>query len=296
MKRIFLFIATNLVVIALLSVVLHLLGADQILQKNGVDLNIQNLLVFSAVFGFGGAFISLAMSKMMAKWMMKVKVIDKPADAAEQWLLSTVQRQARQAGIRMPQVGIYNSPDMNAFATGMSKNSALVAVSSGLLHGMRQDEVEAVLAHEITHVSNGDMVTLTLVQGVVNTFVIFLSRVIGHFVDRVILKNEQGYGIGYLVTVIFLQIVLGIFASMIVAWFSRQREFRADAGGARLAGREKMIHALEALGRMRDQPAQMPEQMAAFGIRGGAVSGLRALFLSHPPLEQRIEALKAAKY
>lgn len=296
MKRIFLFIATNLVVIALLSVVLHLLGADQILQKNGVDLNIQNLLVFSAVFGFGGAFISLAMSKMMAKWMMKVKVIDKPADAAEQWLLSTVQRQARQAGIRMPQVGIYKSPDMNAFATGMSKNSALVAVSSGLLHGMRQDEVEAVLAHEITHVSNGDMVTLTLVQGVVNTFVIFLSRVIGHFVDRVILKNEQGYGIGYLVTVIFLQIVLGIFASMIVAWFSRQREFRADAGGARLAGREKMIHALEALGRMRDQPAQMPEQMAAFGIRGGAVSGLRALFLSHPPLEQRIEALKAAKY
>ncbi len=289
MKRIFLFLATNLAVILVLSVVTSLLGANQWLTAQG--LNLQALLVFAAVFGMGGAFISLAISKPMAKWMMGVKVLEQPKSSAEAWLVQTVQRLARQAGIGMPEVGVYNSPDMNAFATGMSRDKALVAVSTGLLQSMNQDEVEAVLGHEVSHVANGDMVTLALIQGVVNTFVIFMARVIGYVIDKAVFKNERGVGAGYFLTVFLLEIVFGIIASMIVAWFSRQREFRADAGGAQLAGQQKMINALQRLGGARE-PAAMPEQLAAFGIRPGA-SKFGALFMSHPPIVRRIEALRA---
>ncbi|MCI0355121.1 MAG: protease HtpX [Acidobacteria bacterium] len=289
MKRVILFLATNLAVIVVLGVVTSLLGVNQWITQQGLNYNA--LLVFASVFGFGGAFISLLISKPMAKWAMKVQVIQQPKSSAESWLVQTVQRMARQAGIGMPEVGVYNSPDMNAFATGWNKNSALVAVSTGLLQSMKQDEVEAVLGHEVTHVANGDMVTLALIQGVMNTFVIFLSRVIGYVIDKAVFKNERGVGIGYYATVIALDIVFGIIASMIVAWFSRQREFRADAGGAQQAGREKMIAALQRLGAARE-PAALPEQMAAFGIRPGA-SKFGALFMSHPPIEKRIEALRA---
>ena len=231
-KRVALFLATNLAVILVLSVVLRLLGVDSILDERNVGINYQSLLILSLVIGFGGSFISLAISKWMAKRSTGARVITQPSNAAESWLLNTVERQARQAGIEMPEVAIYDSPDMNAFATGARRNAALVAVSTGLLNSMPKEEVEAVLAHEISHVANGDMVTLTLIQGVVNTFVIFLSRVVGHFVDRVILKNDRGYGIGYFAAVIVSQILLGILASMIVMWVSRFREFRADAGSA----------------------------------------------------------------
>jgi heat shock protein HtpX len=290
MKRIFLFILTNLAVILVLSVVLNLLGVDRVLDAQGIDLDLTNLLVFAAVFGFGGAFISLAMSKWTAKRMTGAQVIATPRTSEEVWLVQTVKRHADRAGIGMPEVAVYEAPDPNAFATGMRRNSALVAVSTGLLRLMNRDQVEAVLAHEISHVANGDMVTLTLVQGVVNTFVIFFSRVVGHFVDRVVFKTERGHGPAFLITTIVAQIVFGILASIIVMWFSRQREFKADAGSAALAGREKMIGALRQLQRTVQLP-HLPDQMAAFGISGAPGEGLKRLFMTHPPLEERIEAL-----
>ena len=247
-----------------------------------------------AVIGFGGSFISLAMSKFLAKRSMGVQIIEQPANRTEQWLMETVRRQAQQAGIGMPEVGIFQSPDPNAFATGMRRNDALVAVSSGLLQNMNAEEVEAVLGHEISHVSNGDMVTMGLLQGVVNTFVIFLSRVIGHVVDRVVFKTERGYGPAYFITSIVAQVLLSILATAIVMWFSRHREFRADAGGAALAGRSKMIAALQALQRAHD-PKDLPGEFAAFGISGGLGAGVKKLFMSHPPLEERITALRAAQ-
>jgi len=294
MMRILLFLATNAAVLVLISVVFQVLGIEGILAENGVDLNLQALLVMSAVIGFGGSFISLAMSKFMAKRSMGVQIIEQPGNSSEQWLVETVRRQAQQAGIGMPEVGIFQSPDPNAFATGMRRNHALVAVSSGLLQSMNADEVEAVLGHEISHVSNGDMITMGLLQGVVNTFVIFLSRVIGHVVDRVVFKTERGYGPAYFITSIVAQIFLSILASMIVMWFSRHREFRADSGGASLAGRGKMIGALQALQRAHE-PRDLPGEFAAFGIAGGLGAGIKKLFMSHPPLEQRIAALRAAQ-
>ncbi len=291
MKRVFLFIATNLAIIILLSVTLRLIGVESILDEQGVGLNLNALLVFSAVFGMGGSFISLAISKWTAKRFTGAQVIEQPRNDTEAWLVNTIQGHARGAGIGMPEVAVYDSPDPNAFATGARRNKALVAVSTGLLRSMKSDEVSAVLGHEVSHIANGDMVTLALIQGVVNTFVIFLARVIGHVVDRVVFKTERGYGIGYFITVIVAQIVLGILASVIVLWFSRRREFRADAGGARLAGREKMIAALESLKRS-SEPTQMPEQLAAFGISGRRRSGLMRFFTTHPPLDERIAALR----
>lgn len=288
MKRIFLFLMTNIAILVLLSITLRLLGVESLLKENGSDLDLNALLIFSAVFGFGGAFISLAISKWMAKRMTGAVVIESPSNNQERWLLETVERQAGIVGIRMPEVAIFPSNAMNAFATGMSKNKALVAVSQGLLTQMNQGEIEAVVGHEMSHVANGDMVTLTLIQGVVNTFVIFFSRVIGHFVDRVILKNDRGYGIGYFITTIFAQIVLSILASTIVMYVSRKREFVADTGGADLAGSQNMIGALKRLGQV--EPEALPEQMAAFGINDK--SGWMALFSSHPPIEARIEALE----
>ena len=293
MMRIVLFLATNAAIMVLISIVFQMFGFEGILAENGVDLNLQALLVMSAVIGFGGSFISLAMSKFLAKRSMGVKIIAQPANSTEQWLVSTVKRQAEQAGIGMPEVGIFDTPEPNAFATGMSRNNSLVAVSAGLLQNMNSDEVEAVLAHEITHVSNGDMVTMGLIQGVINTFVIFLSRVIGHVVDRVVFKTERGYGPAYYITSIVAQIFLSILASMIVMWFSRRREFRADAGGASLAGRNKMVAALQALQRGHE-PHDLPGEFAAFGISGGLGSGIKKLFMSHPPLQERIAALQAA--
>ena len=291
MKRIFLFLATNLAIVVVLGISLRLLGFERILDEQGVGLDINSLLVFSAVFGFGGSLISLMISKWTAKRFTGAQVIESPRNATEQWLMETVQRQAKAAGIGMPEVAIYNAPDANAFATGMSRNNALVAVSSGLLQVMDKGEVEAVLAHEVSHVANGDMVTLALIQGVVNTFVIFLSRVIGHTVDRVVFKNERGHGPAFWITAIIAEIVLGILASIIVMWFSRQREFRADAGGASIEGRNKMIAALEKLKKTVEQP-HLPDQLAAFGISGGIGSGMKRLFMSHPPLDERIAALR----
>jgi heat shock protein HtpX len=290
MMRILLFLATNAAVLVLISIVFQVLGIEGILAENGVDLNLQALLVMSAVIGFGGSFISLALSKFMAKRAMGVQVIGQPRSEAERWLVETVRRQAAEAGIGMPEVGVFQSPDPNAFATGMRRNSALVAVSTGLLQNMNADEVEAVLGHEVSHVANGDMVTMGLLQGVVNTFVIFLSRVVGHVVDRVVFKTERGYGPAYFITTIVAQIFLSVLASMIVMWFSRRREFRADAGGASLSGRHKMIGALRAL--QRGQQQDLPGELAAFGIAGGMGGGLKRLFLSHPPLEERIAALE----
>jgi heat shock protein HtpX len=292
MKRIALLIATNIAIMVVLSIVVSVFGLDRYLTQQG--LNLGSLLVFSAVFGFGGAFISLLISKWTAKMAMGVHVISEPRTETEQWLVNTVRAQAQTAGIGMPEVGIFDSPDPNAFATGANKNNALVAVSTGLLNNMRRNEVEAVLGHEVSHVANGDMVTLTLIQGVMNTFVFFLARVIGFFVDRVLLKNERGAGIGYMITVIVAQIVLGILAGMIVAWFSRKREFRADAGGAHLAGTNSMVGALEALRRVHS-PTALPEKMQAFGIRSGPPQGWQKLFMSHPPLEERIAALNSAR-
>jgi heat shock protein HtpX len=292
MKRIALLIATNVAIMVVLSIVVTVFGLDRYLTREG--LNLQALLVFSAVLGFGGAFISLLLSKWMAKRSMGVQVITEPRTEAERWLVNTVRQQAEAAGIGMPEVGIFDSPDPNAFATGANKNNALVAVSTGLLNNMRRNEVEAVLGHEVSHVANGDMVTLTLIQGVMNTFVFFLARVIGFIVDRVLLKNDRdGVGIGYIATVIVAQIVLGILAGMIVAWFSRKREFRADAGGAHLAGTSAMVGALEALRRVHS-PTDLPEKMQAFGIRSGPPQGWQRLFMSHPPLEDRIAALRGA--
>ena len=290
MKRVFLFVMTNLAVLLVLSVTLHLLGIDSMLDQSG-GLNMTSLLIMAAVLGMGGSFISLAMSKWMAKRAMGAQVIEDPQTATEKWLVETVRRQAEKAGIGMPEVAIFDAPEMNAFATGMNRNHALVAVSSGLLNGMKRDEVEAVLGHEMSHVANGDMITLTLIQGVVNTFVIVLSRVVGHLVDKVVFKIERGYGPAFYVTSIVAQLVLGILASMIVMWFSRQREFRADAGGAHLAGTGSMIGALTAL--QAGHSAPLPDQMAAFGISGGVGDGLKRLFMSHPPIEERIAALRA---
>jgi heat shock protein HtpX len=292
MKRIFLFLATNLAIIVVLSITLRLLGVERLLDEQGIGLDYNALLIFAAVFGMGGAFISLAISKWTAKRLTGARVIEQAGNESEMWLIETVKRQARMAGIGMPEVAIYDSPDLNAFATGMNRNNALVAVSSGLLAQMKQDEAEAVLAHEVSHVANGDMITLALIQGVINTFVIFLSRVIGHLVDRVVFKTERGHGPAFWITAIIAEIVLAILASIIVMWFSRLREFRADAGGARLAGREKMIAALERLNQSVDQ-RHLPDQMAAFGISGGIGHGLKRLFMTHPPLNERIAALRA---
>jgi heat shock protein HtpX len=289
MKRIFLFLATNFAIVLVLSVTMRLLGVEPYLNAQG--LNLQALLVFAFVMGMGGSFISLAISKWTAKMSVGAQVIETPANEAERWLLDTVRRQAQQAGIGMPEVAIYNSPDVNAFATGMNKNNALVAVSTGLLQSMSRDEAEAVLGHEVSHVANGDMVTLALIQGVVNTFVMFLSRVIGYLVDKIVFKTERGQGPAFFVTMIVAEMVLGILASIIVMWFSRQREFRADRGGASLAGRQKMIAALERLNRVHTEA--LPEKMAAFGISGHNGGGLKRLFMTHPPLEERIAALKA---
>ncbi|MET0071415.1 MAG: protease HtpX [Candidatus Thiodiazotropha sp.] len=289
MMRIALFLGTNLAILMLISITFRLLGIEGLLLENGVDLNINALLVYSAVIGFSGSFISLFISKWMAKRSMGVKVIETPANEIERWLVGTVERQAQQAGIGMPEVGLFNHASPNAFATGWNKNSALVAVSSGLLQQMNRDEVEAVLAHEVSHVANGDMVTLSLIQGVVNTFVVFLSRIIGHTVDRLVFKTERGYGPGYFIVSMIAEFVLGILAMTIVMWFSRWREFRADRGGAELAGRGKMIAALKRL-QQAHEPESLPEEMAAFAISAGKV---QKLFASHPPLESRIAALQA---
>lgn len=294
MKRILLFLVTNIAIIAVLSITLRLLGVERILDESGTNLNLNALLVFAAVLGFGGSLISLAISKWTAKRMTGARVIERPTNEVEKWLVDTVARQAKAAGIGMPEVAIYDAPDVNAFATGMSRNNALVAVSTGLLRAMSREEAEAVLGHEVSHVANGDMVTLALIQGVVNTFVIFLSRVIGHLVDRVVFKTERGHGPAFWVTAIIAELVLGILASIIVMWFSRQREFRADQGGSSLAGREKMIAALRRLQQSAGQP-HLPDQMAAFGISGGIGSGIKKLFMSHPPLDERIAALQAGK-
>ena len=291
MKRIVLFLVTNLAVIVVLGIVLRLLGVDSLLTESGTGLNYQSLLIFAAVFGFGGAFISLAISKPVAKWSTGARVIEHPTTHTEQWLVNTVRVQAERAGIGMPEVAVFEAHEPNAFATGMSRNSALVAVSTGLLANMTQDEVEAVLGHEISHVANGDMVTMTLIQGVVNTFVIFIARVVGFFVDRVVFKNEQGLGMGYYITSIVAEIAFGVLASVITAWFSRQREFRADVGGADLAGRHKMIAALQRLQAAHGE-SHLPAEMQAMGISGGG-NRLGDLFRSHPPLEQRIAALQA---
>jgi len=291
MMRIFLFLATNVAVLVLISIVFSLFGIEGLLQQNGVDLNLKALLIISAVIGFGGSFISLAISKWMAKRTMGVRIIGPSADHSEQWLLQTVERLARDASIGMPEVGIFDSPEPNAFATGMNRNKALVAVSSGLLNGMNHDEVEAVLGHEISHVRNGDMVTMGLLQGVINTFVIFLSRIIGHVVDRVVFKTERGHGPAYFITSIIAQILLSILATTIVMWYSRRREYRADAGAASLAGRDKMIAALKRLQAVHE-PHDLPDQLATFGIAGGIGQGLKSLFRSHPPLADRIAALE----
>ena len=292
MKRILLFLGTNLAIMLVLSFSVRLLGIQPYLAANG--LNLGALLAFAAVMGFGGALISLAISKWSAKRALGVQVIDSPSTSTEFWLVETVRKYAQEAGIDMPEVGIYDSPEVNAFATGMRRNAALIAVSTGLLQQMTRQEAEAVIGHEVAHAANGDMVTLTLIQGVVNTFVIFLSRVIGYLVDRVVFKTERGNGPAFFVTMIVAELVLGILASMIVMWFSRQREFRADTGGARLAGRQNMIAALERLKLAHTAP--LPDKMAAFGIAGGLGSGLRRLFMTHPPLEERIAALKAAEH
>ncbi len=291
MSRIFLFLATNMAVMALVGIVFQLLGLQGMLAANGVDLNLTAVMVMSLVVGFSGSVISLFISKSMAKRSMGVQIIEQPTNNAERWLVETVYRQAEQAGIGHPEVGIFDSPQPNAFATGANRNAALVAVSTGLLNAMTQDEVEAVLGHEISHVANGDMITMALIQGVVNTFVMFFSTIIGHLVDRIVFKTERGHGPAYYITSIVAQVFLSVLASIIVMWFSRQREFRADRGGADLAGRQKMIASLRRL-QQAHEPEDLPDQMAAFGISGGVASGLKALFLTHPPLEQRIAALE----
>ena len=294
MKRIFLFIATNMAIMLVIGITLNLLGVNHYLDSNG-GIQMGSLLAMSAVVGFMGSFISLFMSKWMAKRSVNAQVIENPSDPTECWLVSTVQAQAAAAGIGMPEVAIYDAPDVNAFATGWNRNNALVAVSTGLLYNMQRDEVEAVLAHEISHVANGDMVTLTLIQGVVNTFVFFFSKIIGNIVDSFLRNKDEEYhgpGIGSFIAEIVAQLVLGFLASIIVMWFSRQREFRADAGAANLAGRSKMIAALERL-KMNHEQASLPADMAASGISGGGA--MSKLFMTHPPLEERIAALRNAQ-
>ena len=291
MNRIFLFLLTNIAILAVFSVTMRLLGVESLLDAQGVNLDYNALLIYAAVLGFSGALVSLALSKWTAKRMTGARVIAEPRDQTERWLEETVARQAEQAGIGMPEVAVYDAPDMNAFATGARRNNALVAVSSGLLRGMQRGEVEAVLAHEVSHIANGDMVTLALIQGVINTFVIFLSRIIGHFVDRVVFKTRHGHGPAFWLTAIIAEIILAVLASIIVMWFSRRREFRADAGGAELAGRANMVAALKRLQASTGQP-HLPDQLAAFGISGGIGGGVKKLFMSHPPLDQRIRALQ----
>ena len=293
MKRIFLFAATNVAILAVLALAANLLGLERILDERGVSLNLPSLLAFAAVFGMGGSFVSLAISKWMAKRMTGARVIAQPTTPQQAWLVETVRAQARAAGIGMPEVAIYEAPEPNAFATGARRDSALVAVSTGLLETMDRREVEAVLAHEVSHIANGDMITLALIQGVVNTFVLFLSRVIGHVVDRVVFRTEEGHGPAFFVTSIVAQLVFGIAASVLVMWFSRQREFRADSGAARLAGSVGMIAALESLRRHAGGRSDLPDQLNAFGIAGGAGAFAR-WFSSHPPLEERIERLRNA--
>ncbi len=288
-KRIALFMITNLAIVFVLSIVLNLLGVGPMLDQQG--LNMGSLIVFASVFGFGGSLISLAISKWTAKRMTGARVITDPANELERWLVETVRRQALKSNIGMPEVAIYDAPDPNAFATGMNRNNALVAVSTGLLRVMDRNEVEGVLAHEVSHVANGDMITLALIQGVVNTFVIVASRVVGYLVDRVIFKTERGHGPGFFITSMIAQLVFGVLASIVVCWFSRQREFRADAGAAAISGKEKMVSALQRLRMTAGQP-HLPDQMAAFGISGTVGSGLKKLFMTHPPLEERIEALR----
>ncbi len=294
MKRVLLLLITNIAILVVLSVVVSLLGLDRALYQSG--LNLGALLGFSFIFGMGGAFISLAISKWMARMAVGATVIEQPRNSTESWLVNTVQNHARAAGIAMPEVAIYDSPEPNAFATGPSRNNSLVAVSTGLLRAMDADQASAVLGHEVSHVANGDMVTLTLIQGVLNTFVIFLSRVIGYVVDRALHRDsEGGYGMGYFITVIVAQILLGILASMVVYWFSRRREYRADAGGAQLAGTANMIGALQALQRSAE-PEHMPEQVSALGISGVRKGGVRMLFATHPPIEDRIAALREGRH
>jgi heat shock protein HtpX len=290
MKRVFLFVLTNIAILVVLSIAVRVLGLDRYLTEAGLDYG--GLLVFAAIFGMGGSFISLAISKWSAKRMVGARVITQPSTPTERWLVDTVARQAQVAGIGMPEVAVYEAPEVNAFATGMRRDNALVAVSSGLLGAMDRDEAEAVLAHEVSHVANGDMVTLALIQGVLNTFVIFFSRVIGHAVDKAVFRTERGNGPGYFVITIVAQLVLGILASIIVMWFSRQREFRADHGSATIAGRDKMIAALKRLQAQRGATT-LPERMTAFGISGHVAGGLKRLFMTHPPLEERIAALQA---
>jgi len=293
MKRILFFIITNIAILLVLSIFLSLTGFTGILQNNGVDLDYDSLMLFSLVFGMGGSFISLYMSKWMAKSMAGVKVIKTPSNEFEKWYFEVVQKQSEILDIKMPEIGIFQSEGPNAFATGSSKNSSLIALSTGLMNAMNRDEIEAVIGHEMSHVANGDMVTLTLIQGIVNAFVIFFSRIIGHFVDRVILKNERGYGIGYFVTTIFAQIILAILASTIVCWYSRRREFHADYGGARLTSKESMIASLRALEKY--SAGKLPDQMLAFGISNkGSSTMIRKLFSTHPPLSLRIQALEEA--
>ncbi|NJN51093.1 MAG: protease HtpX [Gammaproteobacteria bacterium] len=294
MMRIALFLATNVAVLALASVTFRLLGLEEYFYNQGTDINLTGMLLFAAVFGMGGSFVSLLMSKWLAKMSTRAQVIDTPRNQNERWLKDTVAQLARSAGIGMPEVAVFDSPQPNAFATGASKNNALVAVSTGLLQHMREDEVRAVLAHEIGHVANGDMVTLTLIQGVMNTFVIFFARIIGSVVDRAVFKSESGHGIGFFVVTMIAQVVLGILASMVVMWFSRYREYRADAAGASLAGRNAMISALERLKAASQMPDTMPDTLTAFGIASGIKQGLAALMASHPPLDARIAALKNA--
>lgn len=291
MLRLLLFFGTNIAVLLVISIVFRVFGLEEMLTQSGSGINLGALLIFSAAFGMIGSFISLAMSKWIALRSTGARVIKEPANDTERWLLQTVKRQAQAAGIGMPDVAIYQAAEMNAFATGMKRNSALVAVSTGLLQGMRSNEVEAVLAHEVSHVANGDMVTMALLQGVLNTFVIFFSRVVGMLVDRLIFRNERGYGIGFWISSIVAQVVFGMLASMIAMWFSRYREFRADAGAARLNGRESMISALSTLGRTYGQ-SSLPESVEAFGISGRFGAGMKKLFMSHPPIEERIQALR----
>ncbi len=291
MKRILLFLLTNLGIMLVLSLSMRLLGLEPYLNANG--LNLTSLLIFTAVMGFGGSFASLALSKWMAKRSMGVVVIETPLNTTEFWLVQTVRKYSEEAGIKMPEVGIYDAPEVNAFATGMSRNDSLVAVSTGLLQQMTREEAKAVLGHEVAHIANGDMVTLALIQGVVNTFVMFLSRVIGSLVDRMVFKTARGHGPAFYVTMIAAELVLGVLASIIVMWFSRRREFRADIGGVGLAGRQAMIAALERLKAGHAEP--LPDRMAAFGIAGGRGEGFRRLFMTHPPLEERIAALKAGQ-
>ncbi|MEM1229163.1 MAG: protease HtpX [Pseudomonadota bacterium] len=292
--RILLFLATNIAVVLVASVTLRLLGFERILNESGTDLNYDSLLVFCALVGMGGSLISLMLSKWMAKRGSGAVVIEQPRNDVERWLVDTVAAQARAAGIGMPEVAIFNSPQPNAFATGANRNNALVAVSTGLLQHMNKGEVEAVLGHEIGHVANGDMITLTLIQGVVNTFVMFFARIVGFFVDRVVLKNEHGLGMGYWMATMAAEVIFGIAASAIVMWFSRRREFRADEAGASLSTRAQMISALERLKAGSEMRSDLPETMTAFGINSGLREGFKALFTSHPPLDDRIAALRAS--